>query len=130
MPLMHVEEWLFWDREYSIVSGTWELFAAGEVFLSLAVLVFVIVLPFVSFVTLMVLSIVPFTPPGRRLDSRHHLLDLLRAINKWSMFDVFALAVLVVITKIGGLASVEPRLGLWLFVSGALVSIYVSWKIG
>ena len=77
-----------------------------------------------SFAGLAVLSLIKSSPRAGR---RH--LGWLRQLTRWSMLDVFGLATAVVIVKIGGLAHVEARSGLWLFLSAALLSAGLSWRI-
>jgi uncharacterized paraquat-inducible protein A len=50
----------------------------------------------------------------------------LRTIDKWSMVDVFVLAILVVFSKLGALATVEPRIGMWLLFAAAMLSLLDS----
>jgi uncharacterized paraquat-inducible protein A len=43
-------------------------------------------------------------------------------MGKWAMLDVFALALTVVLVKVGDMAQVEPLLGLWLILAAALLT--------
>jgi paraquat-inducible protein A len=124
LPLMTLEEWIFWDRDYSVLVGTIELFNGGDYLLALAVLVFVVAIPSLKFLALLVLSLL--RAPRDAEDWRRRWL---LALDKWSMVDVFGLAALVVFAKVGGLASVEPRAGLWFLAGTALLSVYLSWRI-
>ena len=119
-PVMKLEEWIFWDSEYSVITGTWQLWRAGEVVLALVVTVFVIVLPLANATTLAVLAL-------RRASVRG--LRFLHALNRWSMIDVFALAVLVVLAKAGDLAHIELRIGVWVFAAAGSLSAYVGWRL-
>jgi hypothetical protein len=45
------------------------------------------------------------------------------------MAEVFALALLVVVTKVAGTASVTPRAGLWCLVGAAVLTVIDSWDL-
>lgn len=124
LPIMHIEEWVFWNKQYSIATGTWKLLVEGELFLASLVLVFVVLVPATSFISLVVVSLMENLglSPGRGMAA-------LRQLNKWSMIDVFGLAVTVVVAKIGGLANVEPRMGLWMLAAAVALSLYLSWRL-
>lgn len=123
-PILHVEEWAFWSQDYSLLSGTWSLFQDGEIFLALLVLVFVILLPLAGLACLLLLYVLARNP-----ETMERGKGALRHLSRWCMIDVFGLAVLIVVAKIGGLADVEPRPGLWLLGGAALISPYLSWRL-
>ena len=50
-------------------------------------------------------------------------------LEKWAMLDVFGLALLVVVVKIGNVASVAPKLGFWLLLAAAALSLYDGWTL-
>jgi paraquat-inducible protein A len=115
LPLIDVEKCWFWENRFSLLEGTTQLFARGELPLAIALVAFVLIVPTVRFVGLFALRLL------RRTDSR--AIVLLRAIDKWSMVDVFVLAVLVVFSKLGAIATVEPRAGMWLLFAAAVLSV-------
>jgi paraquat-inducible protein A len=123
LPLMELEKWVFWNRDYSIITAAIEMAAQGDVLLSAAVLVFVVLLPLARLVALLALSL---RRPSSRNDRVPRWLVLL---DRWSMVDVFCLALLVVTVKLGGLADVTMRWGFWFFTAGAILSLYVSWRL-
>ena len=49
--------------------------------------------------------------------------------GKWSMLDVFVVAVLVVAVKLGTLASVEMRYGLYFFSAAVLLTMFVTARV-
>lgn len=120
LPLMDLEKWVFWSNEYSLVSATWRMALAGDVGLAVIVLLFVVVLPAAR---LSGLVLVRWTRSSR-------LLELLVAlVDRWAMLDVFVLATLIVLVKIGDVASVEPRLGLWMLLLSVVLSLLDSWSL-
>lgn len=114
LPLLDVEKGWFWGHRYSLLRGIRELLAGGEWLLGLALAVFVVVLPSLRLLALCVLRAVRSADPRWR--------RLLAAVDRWSMLDVFALALLVVFTKLGSLATPKPLVGMWLLVTAAFLS--------
>ena len=49
--------------------------------------------------------------------------------GKWSMLDVFVVAVLVVTVKLGAIASVEARYGLYAFTVAVFLTMYVTARV-
>ena len=123
LPLMELEKWIFWNKDYSIITATLEMASRGETILSAAVFFFVILLPVAKLIALLALSLIA---PSRRSDQ---LVRWLLLLDKWSMVDVFCLALLVVTVKLGGLADVTMRRGFWFFAAGVLLSVYISWRL-
>lgn len=115
LPLMTVEKWWFWENEYSVLSGLQRMAREDEWVLLFAVLAFVVVLPTGRFLGMLALRI--FRPRGARP------VRWLLALDKWSMADVFLLAFLVVVTKLGGLAEVTPRAGMWLLLAAGVLTV-------
>jgi paraquat-inducible protein A len=123
LPLMEIEKWVFWNRDYSIITATLEMAARGEVVLSVAVFILVILFPTAKLLALLALSLV------RVSGNRSRLVRWLVLLDNWSMVDVFCLALLVVTVKLGGLVDVTMRHGFWFFTAGVVLSLYLSWTL-
>jgi len=120
LPLMSVEKWYFWDHEYSVLAGLWKLAADGEPLLAGGVLLFVGALPMARFAGLGWLQWGRPSPAAARA---------VLAVEKWAMLDVFGLALLIVIVKIGDLASVHARPGFWVLLGAVSLSAWGSWRM-
>jgi len=123
LPLMELEKWVFWNRDYSIITATLEMAARGEVVLSIAVFILVILFPTAKLLALLALSLVGVS------GNRSRLVRWLILLDNWSMVDVFCLALLVVTVKLGGLVHVTMRHGFWFFTAGVVLSLYLSWTL-
>jgi paraquat-inducible protein A len=119
LPLMEVEKWVFWDHRYSVLTATWSMARGGQALLAATVFLFVVLLPAARFLGL---SWLQWGRPSRRA------MRAVLAIDKWAMLDVFGLALLVVAVKIGDIASVRARPGLWVLLAAVFLSAYDSWK--
>ncbi len=129
LPLFELDKsllWMHWRSSYSVARGIVGLWGDGQYFLAVLVLVFSLIFPILKLVVLTGLWVTPM-----RADSRARLLAWLDALGKWSMLDVFAVAVLVVAVKIGPLAHVHAERGVYFFCAAILVSmataVYVRW---
>jgi len=114
LPLIVVEKFRFFDREYSVLDASRRMLAEGEHGLALAVLFFVVALPLARLLGLVLLRF--SRRPGR-------LARPVLALEEWAMLDVFGLALLVVVAKLGSVATVEIRPGFWLLLLAAALSL-------
>ena len=113
LPLMVVEKFRFWDHEYSVWGASRRMLSEGEYVLGLAVLFFVVFVPLARLICLVLLRWALFPERFARP---------VLALEKWAMLDVFGLALLVVVAKIGAVASVETRIGFWILLTAAALS--------
>jgi paraquat-inducible protein A len=120
LPLMQVEKWVFWDNQYSVLAATWKMASSGQVPLAATVLVFVVLLPALRLIGLCWLQWGHPSPGTARA---------VLLVDRWAMLDVFGLALLIVAVKIGDIAAVEARPGLWVLLAAVCLSAYDSWKL-
>lgn len=118
LPLMNVEKMVFWKNEYSVLTGIRGLFEAKEYFLSGILFFFCLAFPIVKIIMLGILWQFKFDD-----NRRNKILEWLSILGKWSMLDVFVVAILIVAVKLGPMANVEPRIGVYVFCAAILVSI-------
>ncbi len=124
-PIITLKKFVLIENTFSVLSGTIELLREGHYFLFLIIGVFSVVIPLLKILVLnMLLS-------GRkkhtdRLDKYLHWMHL---YGKWSMLDVFVVAVLVVSVKLGVIASVEMRAGLYAFAAAVLFTMYITARV-
>jgi paraquat-inducible protein A len=93
-----------------------------------AVIVFMasMVIPLVKLAGLFSLVVTARMGWGRRLRSRTQLYKLIDAIGPWAMLDVFLLAVLVALVKLGTWATVLPGPGLIAFTAVVVLTMFAS----
>jgi paraquat-inducible protein A len=118
LPILSVEKLVFWKDEYSVITGIVALFREGHYILGLVVLTFSVVFPTVKVV---VLAMTWFIPAS--VEKRHRVLGWLRILGPWSMMDVFAVALIVVIAKAGPLAKAQARAGIYLFAAAVVAAM-------
>jgi paraquat-inducible protein A len=63
---------------------------------------------------------------GRGLRSRTRLYRLIDVVGPWAMLDVFLLAVLVALVKLGQIATILPGPGLIAFTAVVVLTLFAS----
>jgi paraquat-inducible protein A len=125
LPLLHARQMIFWKSSYSVWAGVVALWEANELLLALVLFFFSIIFPAIKLAALAVIWFVKL--PEER---RQGLLHWLGLLGKWSMLDVFVVAILIVLIKIGPLAKVEPRAGVYVFslaiMASMLTTVYID----
>lgn len=123
-PFFHVTKfWVFHDA-VSVVGGIVTLLKEGEYFLFGILTLFTLVFPCVKLglLTVIWLEREHDLAKVRRL---HHWVD---SAGRWSMLDVFVVAILVVVMKSAGLADLNIGIGLYLFTFSVLATqVASSW---
>ena len=104
LPLLRLEKMLFWKSSYSVVTGVFGLAEDGQYVLATVVFFWSVVFPITKLALLHWLWFGRSDPKQRAA-----VLRWLDKLGKWSMLDVYIVAVLVVALKLGPLAGhVEP----------------------
>ena len=110
LPVLTIRK--IWEKNtFSVLSGIQNLYDDKQYFLAFIIFFFSIVFPVIKLCSLGILWVV-------RLKEEHQksILYWLELLGKWSMLDVFVVAVIVVSVKLGVLATAEPRRGIYVFV--------------
>lgn len=122
-PMLTLSKLVLIRNTFSVLSGTWQLVNEGQYGLFALIGTFTILLPIAK---LTILFRAWNNDRGHRWAHRH--LGWLNALGKWSMLDVFVVAVLVASVKLGALASIEIHYGLYAF-STAVVLIMLATQV-
>ncbi len=113
--------WLF-ENQISVYQGLIVLWKAGELFLFLILFVFTICFPFVKINALLALWLYP----ELTADQARTFFKFVSNMGKWSMLDVFVVAILVLTVKSGGLASIHVKTGFFLFFVSVMLTQFAS----
>lgn len=124
-PIITLEKFVVIENTFSVLSGVIQLLNEGQWFLFLVISAFSIVLPVLKLGVLYLL--VGSRVPGQR--RLHRYLHWMHLYGKWSMLDVFVVAILVVAVKLGAIANVEMRYGLYAFAASVLITMYVTARV-
>lgn len=126
-PFFHVTKFWVFNSGVSVVGGIITLFQEGEYFLFAVLGLFTLVFPCAK---LGLLAIV-------WLEREHDLARVRRlhgwveSLGKWSMLDVFVVAILIVAMKSAAVAHIHLGVGLYLFTFSVIATQFASvWVAG
>lgn len=119
LPAMTIEKFVLVEHTYSILGGVLELWREGEWLLFALVGGFSLLLPLLK---LGLLALLCLRPDG----GRGRLIGWLERIGRWSMLDVFVVAVLVASVQLGVVATVHVHAGLYAFAGSVLLTMLAS----
>lgn len=121
LPIMTLERLLFLSREVSILQGVAELWSEGERFLSVVIGLFSIVLP--AFKLGLALYLWYRAEAGSAALQR--AFSWLEAVGRWSMLDVFIVALVVVAIRSSLIDDVSVHPGVYVFTAAIVSSLIV-----
>lgn len=121
-PFFHVTKFWLFDNAVSVVGGILTLFREGEYFLFLVLTLFTLVFPCVK---LGLLGII-WVEREHNLTRVHRLHRWVANLGKWSMLDVFVVAILIVAMKSAAVAEIHIGVGLYLFTFSVTATQFAS----
>jgi len=124
-PIITLTKFMLVENTFSVLSGVVELLMEGRIFLFLLIAGFSIVLPILKLWVLYRLV----SKRAAAEKSVRRLLHWMHLYGKWSMLDVFVVAILVVAVKLGAIADVEMRFGLYAFAASVLITMLITSSI-
>jgi paraquat-inducible protein A len=122
-PFMSIE--LYGNRNSSTIwSGIVSLAESGSWAIALVVFLASIFIPFVKLLILFYLAFSAKT--GKNPKFKTKLYHIVEGIGRWSMLDIYLLAVLVAIMKLGPWTTVEPNIGSLMFLLVVIFTMLAS----
>ncbi|WP_319380469.1 paraquat-inducible protein A [Thiomicrorhabdus sp.] len=123
-PIITLKKFVLIENTFSVLGGVVQLLSEGQFLLFVLIGSFSVILPFLKILML-------FKLLGKQTDPRHlrKYLHWMHLYGKWSMLDVFVVAVLVVAVKLDAIASVEIQSGLYAFAAAILLTMYITAKV-
>lgn len=115
--------WLFED-EVSVIGGMGALWRADEYFLFVVLGLFTLVFPAVKILALLTI----WLAPGLSRESAQRWFRFVSHLGKWSMLDVFVVAILVILMRSGGVAQIATKDGLVLFTCAVLLTQIAAFR--
>lgn len=109
--------WLF-ENQISVYQGLIVLWKADELLLFLVLFVFTVCFPFVKISALLTVWLQP-QPDHERA---RQMFSFVANLGKWSMLDVFVVAILVLTVKSSGVASIKVGAGFFLFFLAVMLT--------
>ena len=116
-PMMTLSKFIWVENEFSLFAGTLQLFVDGQYLLFIILLAFSIVLPVAKIILLFRF----WYADSSSCQQLQHFMNWISHYGKWSMLDVFVVALLLVIVKLGVLATVQVHYGIYMYALAGLL---------
>jgi paraquat-inducible protein A len=125
VPFFNVQKfWVFQD-EVSVLSGLVNLAHADEWFLFVIIFLFTLVFPIVKLAGLGTV----WWARGRDDERADQTLRWVSHLGKWSMLDVFVVAILVVTLKSASVAQMTLGIGIYLFTASVILTQLIAMRL-
>jgi paraquat-inducible protein A len=124
-PVITLEKFIIINNTFSVLSGLAGLLQEGEIFLFVIITGFSVILPVLKLAVLFRLV----SPSVKCRDRFHKYLELMHDYGRWSMLDVFVVAIMVVAVKLGALADVHMRYGMYAFAAAVVLTMVVTSRV-
>ena len=125
LPMFSLQKFFVINDSFSLMSGVVTLFNKNEYLLAAVIFSFSVLTPILKFA----LSWLVLSVDEIEQDKRLFAVRKLATICKWSMADVFILAILAATIKLGGLATVKVHIGLVFFAAYVLLSMVLTHRL-
>lgn len=125
LPMFTFSKFYFFNDTFSLIGGIFHLLDQNEVFLFIVLFSFSIAMPAYKMLLLFRLSFLPH----KNSQQVQRELKLLFVTGKWSMLDVFVIAILLVVIKLGAIAEVNVHMGLYLFCLAVISSMILTQQV-
>jgi len=122
LPVLTLEKFYFFSNTVSLWSALTQLSQQREWGLVILLGLFSVLFPIIKLLWLFTLWNLEDAQGGRH---RRHL-HWLAVFARWSMLDVFVVALLVVTVKLGALAQARVELGVYAFAMSVLLTMVLS----
>ncbi len=119
LPIMTVHKLVFFAEEVSILTGARQLWDNGNTFLCVVVLSFSVVFPALK----MLVALTLWYGADSRGSDLAGLLGWLETFGRWSMLDVFVVALTIVAIQISIVSDVTTHAGLYVFTAAVVLSM-------
>lgn len=119
-PLFTLEKFYFFSNTVSFLSALLSLLEKGYLFLFFIIFVFSLLFP------LFKLGVILYIWNSHTGETVHRLFKWIHLLGKWSMLDVFVVAVMLVSIKLDKVVEMQIHYGLYLLLSSVLLSMLIS----
>ncbi|MCX2523947.1 paraquat-inducible protein A [Larsenimonas rhizosphaerae] len=127
LPIMTVST--LGDRSpQTVIAGVLHLIGSGDWPIALIIFVASVVIPIAKIMALTWLCWKVYRPRPWRPHVRHRLYFMTEVIGRWSMIDVFVVALLVALVQLGAIMEVYPGAGVIAFASVVVITMMAAMR--
>jgi paraquat-inducible protein A len=126
LPIMETDQLLYGSHSDTIMSGIVSLWKAGSWLLAIIVFVASIVVPLLKMLSLLTILIAVHRGVSVHCYDLAKLYRLLEIVGRWSMLDIFVVAILVTLVQLQFVAAVTPGKGAAAFGAVVVLSMLAT----
>lgn len=125
LPMMHTSS-LFGSQSDTIMSGVVYFWTSGSWYLALIIFFASIMVPLLKMIALMLLLITTQRRSLWQLQQRTKLYRLVEFVGRWSMLDIYVVAVIVALVQLQALATIVPGPGAIAFGAVVVLTMFAA----
>jgi paraquat-inducible protein A len=125
LPMMKTSS-LFGSQSDTIMSGVVYFWTSGSWYLALIIFFASIMVPLLKMLALMVLLVTVQRRSRWQREQRARLYRLVEFVGRWSMLDIYVVAVIVALVQLKALATIEPGPGAIAFGSVVVLTMFAA----
>jgi len=114
------------NTEDTIISGIFTLIASGSNFVAAVVFIASICIPLLKFLVIAILALSLQFSWNLTEHTRHRLHVVTEFIGRWSMIDVFVIAVLAALIQLGAIMTITPGVGISAFAVSVVFTMLAA----
>lgn len=114
---------LFYKQEDTIIGGAVELIAHGSIGVALVILFASVAIPIGKFLAIAFLAVSVQRPFSVSHEQRHTLYEIVEYIGRWSMIDIFVVAILSSLVQLNILVAINPGLASLFFALSVIFTM-------
>ena len=119
LPIMTIHKLVFFAEQISILEGAAELWNSENYVLGAVLVIFSVIFPAFK----MLVALVLWYGADARGPDLGRLLVLLETFGRWSMLDVFVVALTIVAVEVSIISDVTTHAGLYVFTAAVVLSM-------
>ena len=123
LPVLRLEA-IYGPHQNTIVGGVIEFWQSGDYPVAIIIFTASVMIPILKLLAITVLCVSAKT--GRFPRAMTRLYRLTELIGRWSMVDVFVVAILVAVVQLGGVMSIHPGPGILSFAAVVILTIFAA----
>src|SRR5258706_348240 len=125
LPMMHTSS-LFGSQSDTIMSGVVYFLTSGSWYLALIIFFASIMVPLLKMIALALLLVTAQLHSHWQQDQRARLYRLVEFVGRWSMLDIYVVAVIVALVQLQGLATIQPGPGAVAFGAVVVLTMFAA----
>jgi len=125
LPMMRTSS-LFGSQSDTIMSGVVYFWTSGSWYLALIIFFASIVVPMLKMIALAVLLVSVQRRSRWQQGQRARLYRLVEAVGRWSMLDIYVVAVIVALVQLKALATIQPGPGAAAFGAVVVLTMFAA----